>query len=639
MDATEAHWSQIFNAMAEGVIILDENGRIEMCNSPAERILGLTAEEMSGISSMDPRWRTIHEDGSPFPGENHPAMITLRTGQSITGVIMGLPKPDGAITWISISSHAIFRNGKPRAVFTIFSDVSERKAAEQALRHRNRYIETILEEAPIGFAVHTIDDGVGRFVSARFEEIYGVPRGTIDSHHTFFEKVWPRDPELREQIRRRVLADMTSGDPSRMHWDNIPIPTADGATRYIDAMNIPVPEQNLMVSTVQDVTEHVRAQKALRDSEEQLRHAAVAAEFGTFSYDFVSGQIFHSPEHLALYGLPPGAWLPMDEHLVPEAVDPNDKASFLAHMMARAYPCGSGILDFEHRIIRADGQNRWLRVRGKTVFSDDGRPLRSDGIVQDVTERKRAETEALVLREELAHFSCVATVGELTASIAHELAQPLAAILANTQTAWRLMQSETPDLNEMREILADIAADDQRATEVIRSLRSMLKGGGGERSSLLLNDLITDILSIVRNDGRERKVAIILDLDSPMPPIVGDRVQLQQVILNLIVNAFEAMDKSEGSRELRLRTSKIGNEVILDVMDSGCGIPPEKLDTVFEPFFTTKPTGLGMGLSLSRSIVKSHNGRLYAENNSERGATFHMSLPLEELSQPIPEEA
>lgn len=188
MDVLREQWSRVFETMAEGVIILDAGGRIEICNGPAEKILGLTAEQMSGRYSSDYRWRTIHEDGSPFPGESHPAMITLRTGQSFTGVIMGVHRPDGALTWISINSHAILQDGKPQAVVTIFSDVTEQKAAEQALQQRNRYIETVLEQSPIGFAVHTIDDGVGRFVSARFEEIYGVPRGAIDSHYTFFEK-------------------------------------------------------------------------------------------------------------------------------------------------------------------------------------------------------------------------------------------------------------------------------------------------------------------------------------------------------------------------------------------------------------------------------------------------------------------
>jgi len=153
---------------------------------------------------------------------------------------------------------------KLRLVAQVFASALARKRASEALQLKNRYINTILEQAPIGFAVHTVDDGLGRFVSARFEEIYGVPPGTIDSYTTFFDKVWPHNPDFREQIRGRVTSDMTSGDPSRMHWENVPVWSADGEIRYITALNIPVLDQNLMVSTVRDVTARVRAQQALR---------------------------------------------------------------------------------------------------------------------------------------------------------------------------------------------------------------------------------------------------------------------------------------------------------------------------------------------------------------------------------------
>ena len=288
--------------------------------------------------------------------------------------------------------------GKPVGMWAIVRDLTERKQAEATLRQRNRYIETILEESPIGFAIHTIDDGVGRFVSARYEEIYGVPRGTIDSHYTFFDKVWPFDPELREQIRRRVVADMASGDASRMHWEKIPVQAATGETRYINAMNIPVLEQNLMVSTVQDVTEQVRAQAALEESEERLRLAAEAARFGVFSYDYSKSRLFCTPEALALFGLPPGALVELDENYVPKDIHPEDKEKFRALFKIAADPYGSGVLDVEYRIIRTDGAVRWLRSVGKISFSADHRPLHVHGIIQDISERKRAE-EALRISE------------------------------------------------------------------------------------------------------------------------------------------------------------------------------------------------------------------------------------------------
>ena len=247
---------------------------------------------------------------------------------------------------------------------------------------------------------------------------------------------------------------------------------------------------------------------------------------------------------------------------------------------------------------------------------------------------RRADEERM--RRELAAFSRAATVGEVTASLAHELNQPLAAILSNAQAAQQLIERGTPNLKEMREILDDIVADGQRAAEAIRGMRAALKGRASEFRSLQLNNLIEEILSIVRDDSLVRNISIDLELGSSLPSINGDRVQLRQVIYNLVVNAFEAMDASERPGKLILRTRKCDREVVLDVVDSGTGVPSGKLNSIFDMFATTKPTGLGMGLRLSRSIVMGHNGRLWAENNSDGGATFHLALPAEESFRPAP---
>lgn len=277
---------------------------------------------------------------------------------------------------------------------------------------------------------------------------------------------------------------------------------------------------------------------------------------------------------------------------------------------------------------RKDGATIWCRVS----ISSFAHPIHGEvgiSIVADITEQRKAEAEAQHLRQELAHISRVATLGELTASIAHELNQPLAAILSNAQAGLRFMAAGKPDLNELSEIFRDIVADDQRAGQVIRHLRSLLKKSEAERRPLALNNLISDVVSVVRSDAVLRNVSITLDLASRLPMVCGDRVQLQQVVLNLVVNAFEALvDVNGRPRKLFLHTHSPGdNQVHLDVIDNGPGIAPDKLDSIFEPFITTKLTGMGMGLSVSRSIVNAHEGRLWAENNTEGGAALHMVLP------------
>ena len=268
-----------------------------------------------------------------------------------------------------------------------------------------------------------------------------------------------------------------------------------------------------------------------------------------------------------------------------------------------------------------ESRQKYHKLRAKGV----GKRKRSDG-----TERRRAEIKTQLFHEKLALFSQIATFSELTAWLAHELNQPLAAILSNAQSALRLMERGSPDPKEFRAIFNDIVADNRRAVEIIRGMGSDLKRGVTEYKTLLLNDLIKEIIPAVRNDSLVKNVSISLDLGVSLPAITGDRIQLQHVVFNLMVNALEAIKASKRPGTLILRTRYADGEVVLDIVDSGSGIPNERLNSIFDPLVTTKAEALGMGLPLSRSIVIRHNGRLWAENNIDGGATFHVALPAED---------
>ena len=244
--------------------------------------------------------------------------------------------------------------------------------------------------------------------------------------------------------------------------------------------------------------------------------------------------------------------------------------------------------------------------------------------------RRRFEMEGQRLRQDLAHVGRVFTMGELTASLAHELNQPLTAILSNAQAAQRILASDPTDLAEIREILGDIVEDDKRAGEVIHRLRGFLKKSNLELSTLDIGDLVSQVARLVSSDAIIRNVTIRLELAPGLPPVCGDRVQLQQVILNLLMNGLDAMRESaEGERTLVLRTLRAAPpaSVAVAVEDSGVGIDEADLEHVFHAFYTTKPEGLGLGLAIARSIVEAHGGRLEARNNPKRGATFSFTLP------------
>jgi signal transduction histidine kinase len=244
--------------------------------------------------------------------------------------------------------------------------------------------------------------------------------------------------------------------------------------------------------------------------------------------------------------------------------------------------------------------------------------------------REQAQAEVQQKRAELAHVSRVAVLGELTATLAHEVNQPLTAILSNSSAAMRFLDSPKPNLSEVRGALGDISEDSKRAGEIVRRLRDMLKRDTPGLTSVDLNHVVRSVERIVRGDAILHGVTVELDLSPGVVPITGDTVQLQQVLLNLMVNAFAAMSKPQvDARRLIVRTHSIdGSHVMVQVQDTGTGIPPEKFESIFDPFITTKPEGLGMGLSICRSIIERHGGKVSAANNADRGATFSISLPV-----------
>jgi len=229
-------------------------------------------------------------------------------------------------------------------------------------------------------------------------------------------------------------------------------------------------------------------------------------------------------------------------------------------------------------------------------------------------------------REELLHVTRVGKLAEFVSSLAHEISQPLTAILSYAQAAQRMLAGREP---EIEKILSYIINDDQRAAEVIQRLRALLKKSKSEMKPLDINALINETVVLITTDATVRNTGIKTEFDTDLPFVRGDRIQLQQVVLNLISNSFDALENSQGAREILIRTSrKDTNTIIVEVKDSGCGIPTHNMSKLFTRFFTSKPDGLGMGLSISRSIVESHGGRLDVKNNPDRGATFYFTIPV-----------
>jgi PAS domain S-box-containing protein len=375
-----------------------------------------------------------------------------------------------------------------------------------------------------------------------------------------------------------------------------------------------------------DVARAAGLARELEVSEKRLNLAADSANLGMWEWDIVHDEIWITDKGRAMLGFDSSEKL--DFVRFRSRLHPDDRESVLKAVHSSL---GAGAeYQSEYRVVLRDGQVRWIAGRGHVEFDSDGKPVRMRGASVDITERKLAEVEAARHRNEMAHLSRVTTAGELSGSLAHELNRPLGAILSNAQAAQRMLANGGVDIAEFREILNDIVSEDKRAAEVIRRLRLWLQKGEVQQHSLRINKVVRDVLKLIRTDLISQNVSVDTELARDLPTVTGDPVQLQQVLVNLVVNGCDAMaDHDTPERRLRIRTGieNGGDAVIVSVTDYGGGIQVKEVEQIFEPFFTTKAKGMGLGLSVCRTIIAAHRGKLWATNNAERGATFHFALP------------
>ena len=367
-------------------------------------------------------------------------------------------------------------------------------------------------------------------------------------------------------------------------------------------------------------------EEKLQRSEAYLAEAQRLTHTGSWAWRVAGRDALHlSEEWYRIYGFDPENGPPAFEQLL-QRTHPEDRAKW-KEAIDRAIDRKSDY-EVEFRILLPDTTIKHVHTVGHPVLNASGDLVQFVGSSTDITERKHAEEALRQAQTDLAHASRVTTMGELTASLAHEVNQPIAAAVTDANTCLRWLMRDQPDLEEAREAASRIVKDATRAADIISRIRLLFKKVSPQRELVDVNEVIREMTILLRNEASRYSISVRTELEADFPLVMGDRVQLQQVFMNLILNAIDAVKDVDGTRELAIKSQREENDQLLvSVSDTGVGLPAQRADQIFNAFFTTKPHGTGMGLRISRSIVESHGGRLWAADNPPRGASFHLTLP------------
>jgi PAS domain S-box-containing protein len=541
-----------------------------------------------------------------------------------------LIRPDGEVRIVhSLGNLKRDASGRPYEMFGTVQDITDRKRSEDALQQTQAHFREGLRLARMG---SWTSEGSSCRWSEELFKIYGFdPRNGVPTTEQFLDIIHPQDrtsmaDAIKMMLEQKRRCDLTTR-----------IVRANGKAGYVRCVGVPVIEQGIFkrfLGIAIDVTEHELLTQELRREQAYLAEAQSLTHTGSWVTNFETGQIFHlSDEVFRLHGFDPRQGpVPLERFY--ETIHPEDKSVVMA-AIKNAIRTRTDYDLREYRICLPDGTIRFLRALGHHDPSAEiGEYI---GITMDITERKRAEQERERLRQleaDLAHVNRMNMLGELATALAHEIKQPIAASITSANALVRWLAHDPPDLEKARAAAARIEQDGIRAADVIDHLRSFYKKDTIPRREIVnIKDIIQDMTVLLGTEAVRHAVTIHSELDADTPNVLADRVQLQQVFMNLMLNAIEAMKGAGGELTIR-STRNPESQIIISIRDTGMGLPAENTERIFDAFHTTKPQGTGMGLAITRSIVESYGGRVWATPNERVGATFHFSLPIDGEGRP-----
>lgn len=639
------------------------DGQLLWVNPAVERLTGYAVREC--LAMADYPLPLVHAADQARMSELFRGAVA---GSSGNDVAFRMGRKDGSVLWVAISWQPIHAaDGGHLGYRSSIRDISDRKRAEDALRAQGTLLDGIITHIPSGVYWK---DRAGRYqgCNAAFARAAGVSHPADIVGKTDYDLAWePPQTAWFRQCDQRVMSTaepllnietaerQADGRVALLLTSKVPIRDAEGQVcgvlgvdtdiselkaaeaelrRAHDDLEARVRARTAELAAANDqlrreIAERVHAEEALRISQERYRHVAeLTSDFayafrlapdGSFEAEWITDAFVRvTGRSRADVGSP--------RNLL-DLVHPDDRPT--VRRSVQSLLAGKSTAT-EHRILREDGQVLWLHNHARPEWDEAaGVVVRILGAARDITDQKRVEEEARRHQAALLHMARLSTMGELTAQLAHELNQPLCTIVGNAQTAQRLMALDPPNFAELLAALCDIVAHGNRAAAIIRQLREFLRLQQPRPVLLNLERVIADIAALAEADARQHQASIRFGVAAHLPTVRGDPIQLQQVILNLVRNGLEAMmEMPAGTRALTVQARlDYASRVVISVSDLGPGLPAAVASRIFEPFFTTKPTGLGMGLVISRSIAEACGGSLWMTHNPQRGVTFHLALP------------
>jgi PAS domain S-box-containing protein len=541
-------------------------------------------------------------------------------------------KKDGTPVWLNITTTMVPAT-EAAAPFlqSVYMDITERVRFEAALRASEERWRAIFENTAVG--ITTVDFERDRYVTANesFQQLTGYDEDEL-------RNLDPVDITHEDDgAATQMLRDVVVAGPQRTRRIEKRYRRKDGEIVWADVNTVFVRATDstpaILGTIVVDITDRKRAEAALRASEERWRAMFEIAPVGIATLDFEHRRYLTANERFQQMT---GYTEDQLRNLTTlEITHEDDRAATLERIDSGAV----GVLQ-RKRYRRKDGEVVWADVTAFVVPATYSTPAFLGAVIVDITDRKRAEEALQQSQADLARLNRVMLLGEMTASIAHEINQPIAAVITNANAGLRWLGAKRPDLDEVREALGRIVRDGTRSGEVIGRIREHVKKMPPHRGLLDINEAIREVVALTQTETQRNAIRLRSRLVDDLPFVSADRVQLQQVMINLFVNAIEAMSgASDGARELTIVSGTDDANVVVEVQDTGPGLDSEKLDRLFQSFYTTKPDGIGMGLAISRSIAEAHGGRLSAAPNNPRGAVFRLTLPVEETLSGTPERS